>query len=330
MLERLGFEVEDDWTVTVPSWRARDVTREADLIEEVARFRLDDVPFTLPRRAGGARLSREQRLRRLVEDALVGCGFSEAYTWSLVPDDPDPAALRLPEPQSRDMAILRTQLLGGLVESALHNANAGNGSIALFEIARVYLPTGGPLPDEHWHVGGVVEGGFARAKGAVETLYRALRVEPSFAPAPELLDRGTGARTGEGWVLELREPRLEGTWGAFEVDLPALFARSPEVVVYEDVVSYPAVKQDLAFVVAEEVPAGALVAAAREAAGPELRSISIFDVYRGEQVGSGRKSVAVAVEFGSPERTLSDEDAAEVRGRIVAALAERFGATLRS
>jgi len=330
MLERLGFEVEDDWTVTVPSWRARDVTREADLVEEVARFRLDDVPFTLPRRAGGARLSRDQRLRRLVEEVLVGCGFSEAYTWSLVPDDPDPAALRLPEPQSRDMAILRTQLLGGLVESALHNVNAGNGGIALFEIARVYLPTGGPLPDEHWHVGGVVEGGFARAKGAVETLYRALRVEPSFAPAPELLDRGTGARTGEGWVLELREPRLEGTWGAFELDLPALVARSPEVVVYEDVVTFPAVKQDLAFVVDEEVPAGALVAAAREAGAPELRSIRIFDVFRGEQVGPGRKSVAVAVEFGSPERTLSDEDAAEVRGRIVAALAARHGATLRA
>jgi len=330
MLERLGFEVEDDWTVTVPSWRARDVTREADLVEEVARFRLDDVPFTLPRRAGGARLSRDQRLRRLVEEVLVGCGFSEAYTWSLVPDDPDPAALRLPEPQSRDMAILRTQLLGGLVESALHNVNAGNGGIALFEIARVYLPTGGPLPDEHWHVGGVVEGGFTRAKGAVETLYRALRVEPSFAPAPELLDRGTGARTGEGWVLELREPRLEGTWGAFELDLPALVARSPEVVVYEDVVTFPAVKQDLAFVVDEEVPAGALVAAAREAGAPELRSIRIFDVFRGEQVGPGRKSVAVAVEFGSPERTLSDEDAAEVRGRIVAALAARHGATLRA
>ncbi|MBA3329410.1 MAG: phenylalanine--tRNA ligase subunit beta [Actinobacteria bacterium] len=330
MLERLGFEVEDDWTVTVPSWRARDVTREADLVEEVARFRLDDVPFTLPRRAGGARLSRDQRLRRLVEEVLVGCGFSEAYTWSLVPDDPDPAALRLPEPQSRDMAILRTQLLGGLVESALHNVNAGNGGVALFEIARVYLPTGGPLPDEHWHVGGVVEGGFARAKGAVETLYRALRVEPSFAPAPELLDRGTGARTAEGWVLELREPRLEGTWGAFELDLPALVARSPEVVVYDDVVTFPAVKQDLAFVVDEEVPAGALVAAAREAGAPELRSIRIFDVYRGEQVGPGRKSVAVAVEFGSPERTLSDEDAAEVRGRIVAAVAARHGATLRA
>ena len=332
VLERLGFEVEDEdgWTVTVPSWRARDVTREADLVEEVARFRLDDVPFTLPRRAGGARLSREQRLRRLVEDVLVGCGFSEAYTWSLVPDDPDPAALRLPEPQSRDMAIMRTQLLGGLVESALHNVNAGNGSVALFEIARVYLPTGGPLPDEHWRVGGVVEGGFARAKGAVETLYRALRVEPSFDPAPDLRERGTGARTQEGWVLELREPRLEGTWGAFELDLPALFARSPGVAVYEDVVTFPAVKQDLAFVVAEEVPAGALVASAREAVGPELRSIRVFDVYRGEQVVPGRKSVALSVEFGSSERTLSDEDAAEVRNRIVAVLAERFDATLRA
>src|SRR5206468_5640147 len=98
-LQGLGFEVADDWNVTVPTWRARDVTREADVVEEVARFHLDEIPFTLPlRREMAGRLTREQRLRRLVEEVLVGCGCSETYTSSLVADDPTPDATRLPTP----------------------------------------------------------------------------------------------------------------------------------------------------------------------------------------------------------------------------------------
>ena len=104
----------------------------------------------------------------------------------------------------------------------------------------------------------------------------------------------------------------------------------PALVPYEDVITYPAVKQDLAFAVDESVAAGDLIAAAREAAGPELRELRVFDVYRGEQVGEGKKSIALAAAFQSPERTLSDDDAAAIRERIVAALAERFGAELRA
>jgi phenylalanyl-tRNA synthetase beta chain len=96
------------------------------------------------------------------------------------------------------------------------------------------------------------------------------------------------------------------------------------------VITFPALYQDVAVAVAEEVEAGALVAAVREAGGAELRDVRVFDVYRGEQVGEGRKSVALRLSFQSPERTLSDEDAAGARGRIVAALAERFGAELRA
>ena len=101
-------------------------------------------------------------------------------------------------------------------------------------------------------------------------------------------------------------------------------------VTYRDVITYPPVRQDLAFVVDEGVPAGDLVAAAREAAGPELREMHAFDVYRGEQAGKGKKSIAFAVSFQSPERTLTDEDAAELRDRIVTALQGRFGAELRA
>ena len=104
----------------------------------------------------------------------------------------------------------------------------------------------------------------------------------------------------------------------------------PERILYEDVITYPAVRQDLAFVVAEDVPAGELVAGGARRRRRELREARVFDVYRGEQIPEGRKSVALRVAFQSPERTLSDEDAQVLRERIVAALAERFGAELRA
>jgi phenylalanyl-tRNA synthetase beta chain len=206
------------------------------------------------------------------------------------------------------------------VASAERNRNAGVDRIALFELARVYLPSNDELPHEPWHVAGISGDGFAVAKGAVETLYRALHVEPRFEAGA-----GRAARLPEGSVSE-----LEDGWGYFELDLDALFERVPDVPVYRDVITYPAVKQDLAFVVAEGVNAGDLIAAGREAAGPELHSMRPFDVYRGEQVGEGQKSIAFSVEFQSPERTLSDDDAATLRERIVKALADRFGAVLRA
>ena len=142
-----------------------------------------------------------------------------------------------------------------------------------------------------------------------------------------LLDR-QGRKRVQTTYGELDE--LPGGWGFFELDLDELFADVPDAIPYDDVITFPAVKQDLAFAVDESVAAGDLIAAAREAAGPELRDARVFDVYRGEQVGEGRKSVALRLAFQSPERTLSDDDAAGLRERIVAALAERFDAELRA
>ena len=330
MLRRLGFDIEAN-TVVVPTWRARDVTREIDVVEEVARFRLDDVPFRLPRReAMFGRLTKAQRTRRRIQDTLAGFGYSEAYTWSLLPQEREPDGVRLQEPLSSEQAVLRTSLLDGLVTSARRNLDVGNESIALFELAHVYVPTGEQLPHEPWHVGGIVQGGFSLAKGAVEGLYAALGIAPTFEPASALRGPGRGARTEAGWVLALRDPELPGDWGAFELDVDALLGRVPDLTVYEDVITYPPVRQDLAFSVPEEVSAGELVDAARQAAGEELREMRAFDVYRGEQVGAGRKSIAFSVAFQSPTRTLTDEDAAELRTRIVNALEQRFNAQLRA
>jgi phenylalanyl-tRNA synthetase beta chain len=330
ILRRLEFGVDGE-NVSVPTWRARDVTREIDVVEEVARFRLDDVPGRLPtRQAMFGRLSKHQRIRRQIEDVLVGFGYSEAYTWSLLPEESATGGVALQEPLSSEQAVLRTSLVEGLLASARRNVDAGNDDIALFEQAHVYLPTGERLPEERWRVGGIAQGGFAFAKGTAEGLYAALGIEPSFHPADDLPAASRGARTDEGWVGSVREPELPGEWGAFELDVDALVNRVPELIVYEDVITYPPVRQDLAFVVPDDVTAGELVASAHEAAGPELREMRAFDVYRGGQVEPGKKSVAFSVTFQSPERTLTDEDAAELRNRIVSALEQAFGAQLRT
>jgi phenylalanyl-tRNA synthetase beta chain len=332
ILDSLGFEVGERWDVTVPTWRARDVTREIDLVEEVARVVLDRVPTTMPlRRAVAGHLTAEQRFRRGLEDVLVGAGYSEAYTWSLTPSDPDPQALRLPDPMSGEHAMLRTVLLHGFVEAARVNVDASNEDIRLFELARVYLPSDEQLPDERWHVGAIAEGGFEAARSAVETLYEAFHLPLVVTrTALDHLHPGKAAETDAGWLGELHPSLLDGRWGVFELDVARLMAPLPERILYEDVITYPASRQDVAVAVAEEVEAGEIAAIAREAGGDELREASVFDVYRGDQVGEGRKSVAVHLVFQAPDRTLTDEEADEARDRIVSALVERFGAELRA
>ena len=327
LLERLGFDRDGD-RVVVPTWRARDITREIDVVEEVARFRLEDVPFTLPlRRAMFGTLTREQQLRRRVEDTLVGLGFAETYTPSLRPADE--TTWLLPEPISVDFTALRTRLLPSLVDAAMRNLDAGAAAIALFEVARVYLPAG-ELPDEHVRVAGIATGDFFHGKGVVEAVYAALKADPEFVRSEDrLFHPGKAARTAAGLVGELHPTLLEGTWCGFELDLDALFAESREPITYHDVITFPAVRQDLAVVVGEDVEAGAIVAAARDAAGAELGDIRVFDVYTGDPIPSGKKSVAFSVSFQSPVRTLTDDDARRLRGAIVARLGERFGAELR-
>ena len=311
ILSRLGFDADGDG-YRIPTWRARDVTREIDLVEEVARFELSEIPFTLPEKdVSFGRLTREQRVRRTVEDVLVGCGFAEAYTPSF--------------PVTAETVVLRDAIAPSLVDAARANLAVDNTGVALFEIARVYRP------EERRHVAGIVEGGIAGAKWAVEQVYAALKLEPSYERASEpLLHPGKAARTAEGWVGELHPRQLDGAWGAFELDLDTLASRAQETIRAADVSPFPELRQDLAFAVDEDVPAAALLTVIRDAGGPELLDVAVFDEYRGEQVGAGRRSLAFRVAFGSPERTLTDEEAAVLRARIVEAVRERFGAELRA
>jgi phenylalanyl-tRNA synthetase beta chain len=331
LLRRLGFEVDGE-RVTVPTWRAREVTREVDLVEEIARFHLGDVPFTLPvRQAMFGRLTREQRLRRRVEDVLVGLGFSEVYTPSMVETDPDPHALRLQEPITVELGVLRTTLLPSLIEAVRRNLEVGNERIALLEIARVYAPGNDALPNERLRLAAIAEGDFSRAKGVVDALARALKADLHFAATEHpLLHPVRAALTEAGVVGELHPLQLDGTWGVLELDLGLLFERVRDPIAYEDVITYPALRQDLAFVVDEDLPAGELFEAAREAGAPELREIRFLSDYRGAPIPPGKKSIAFALAFQSAERTLTDADAAALRDRVVEAVRRRFGGELRA
>ena len=176
------------------------------------------------------------------------------------------------------------------------NVDAGNDGIALFELARVYLPSGEQLPDERWRVGGIAEGGFAAARGAVEVDLRrappAARAAAGGAPVPS---SGQGRRDDAGWLGELHPALLEGTWGVFELDVGALMAPIPERILYDDVITFPPLRQDLAVVVAEDVEAAALVDAALEAGAPS-------SARRASSTSTGATRWARA---GSPSRSTS-------------------------
>jgi phenylalanyl-tRNA synthetase beta chain len=385
-LERLDFGVErdgDDLVATVPVHRHYDVTREVDLIEEVGRIHgyAANLPSTLPAiSAQGGRLSREQSLRRRAEDALRDLGFEAAVNLSLT-DPGMPGRLRIPEddlraqpigvlnPLSAEHSVVRTALLGSLLDAARYNLAHDAERVALFESGRAVLREGSsphdgvlagkfvgerPAPAyEPWRIGALAVGDlrppgwrgesapadFFAVKGALESLATQLGVSIEVIPGERpFLHPGRSGRVlvgGEeiGWVGEVH-PLVCRSWdldaaAGFEVDLAPLVAASPlGEETYEDVISYPAVHQDVAVVVGESVPAAEVRAAVLEGGGELLRSAEVFDLYRGEQLGKGRKSLALRLSFRAADRTLTDEEVAERRSAIESAVG-KIGGSLR-
>jgi phenylalanyl-tRNA synthetase beta chain len=374
ILRRLEFgvaEADDGLDVTVPAFRRGDVTREADLIEEVARlWGLDKLPATLPSRRGATGvLAPHQRLRRRLEDALAGAGLSEANGWvfaapdlvdrlRLGADDPRHAAVPLRNPMSEDMSVLRTTLLGSLLDVAKRNRARGMSDVRLFEVGPIFLDQprsgertpaeerGEPLPEELPRVGALLTGAmrppswreeqapqadFYAVKAVLAALLDGLRVpwnverthEPFLHPgrAARVLIAGDDA----GWLGELH-PSVARTWdleggAAFELDLRTVEGAATYVPGYVDLTSFPVVVEDRAWWFGPDVAAADVIATVREAGGPLLRAADIFDVYPGE----GRVSLAVRLQFRADDRTLTDEEVAQRREKIDAAVADRLG-----
>ena len=339
----------------MPPFRRNDVTREADLIEEVARLHgvNDQLPATLPRRRGASGLlTPEQRLRRRAEDVLVGRGLLEVVGWSfessarddalrLGADDPRRAHVVIANPMSEDESIMRTTLLGSLLDTARHNAARGQGVPGIFESGRVYVAVpDATLPDEHHALGALMPGDVFAAKAYVEALLGALRVEGSFANAPQpFLHPGRSASVtvgGElvGWVGDVHPlvARRLGPRRGRRLRARHRQRSSPTrelVPAYQDLTSFPELREDIAIVVESSVPAATVLDVVRKAGGKLLARAEVFDVYRGEQIPAGRTSLAIALTFRAPDRTLTDADVAPVREKIVARLGSELGGELR-
>jgi phenylalanyl-tRNA synthetase beta chain len=368
ILERLGFGLEEAtasdgpvWDLVVPYWRDGDVQREADAIEEVARVHgLDNIPATLPKRSQAVgRLTFEQRLRRRMEDALRDRGYSETISWSFTSAATmealrlgDVPLLHLSNPLSEEQSVMRPLLLPGVLDAARHNAARGRPEVALFESAHVYRVAGPlssngahpergttPAAERHNLVAYVTKDFFAlkAVLGALlETVGLGWWVEPGERP---FLHPGRAAtvRAGDerrlGWIGELH-PLVARAWdldggAAFEIDFDLVAEIAPQVHLFQPVSTFPSVNQDIAVVVPEDVPAAEVEAAVREGAGELLERLSLFDVYRGEQVGEGNKSLALRLEFRAADRTLTDDEVAERRAAVERELGE-IGGRLRA
>jgi phenylalanyl-tRNA synthetase beta chain len=370
-LRALGFEVADapdGLDVSVPYWRREDVTREADVIEEIARLHGMDgeLPATLPSRRGAIGvLAPAQRLRRRAEDVLVGRGLYEIAGWSfaerrvldrlrLPEDSPLRDVVEVANPMSEAQAILRPTILGSLLDAVAANMARGVRDLGLFESAAVYRASATEPSDEHHALAAAITGRLAprswsgpaptadvfAATALVEAVLGTLRVPFEVVPDPwPFLHPGRSAevRTGDvrlGWVGEVH-PLVAASWdveqpvAVFALDLGKVVAAAPQDTAYTDVVSYPPLRQDLAVILAADVPAGRARDVIRQAGGDLLTGADVFDVYTGAQVGEGRRSLAFALTFRAPDRTLTDEDVAPVRERIVAALRDELGGELR-
>jgi phenylalanyl-tRNA synthetase beta chain len=299
-------------------------------------------------------------VRRFAEDAMAGRGLYEIVGWSftepglldrlLLPKShPLRSVVAIENPLSEDLSILRPTLAGSLLDAARHNLAHGASEIAIFESGTVYRADDGPTgADEHLALGVLlsgaltprswrgerVEADFYSAKALLEGLLEGLHVDWSVAAAePErwpFLHPGRtavvlAAEETLGFIGELH-PLVAAAWdlprsAAFAIDLGKLASATPEAVLFAPFGAYPELRQDIAVTLPDEVSAARLLDAVRSAAGATLGEARVFDVYSGEQVGAGRRSLAVALSFRSREGTLTDEDVAPLREKIVAAVA---------
>ena len=370
ILSGLGYAPEaagEAWSCTVPFWRWLDATREIDLVEEIGRvYGLKHVPVELPRIPPGVGgLTRAQQLRRRIEDHLAGAGLHEVSTISLVDPDVRAAylidghdAIVLRNPLSADLSELRTSLIPSLLEVVRRNRAVGERDVQIFEVGRTYGPGGegglaleqerlgivlsGHLGGDGW-TGEGLPGDFSTLAGLVDGLLARLGIAATRRAERDtaLLHPGRSAAlvlgdTRLGVLGELHPGlaaalELDGPVAVAELDLAALVAAVPELTAFAGLSSFPPVRQDIAVIVADDIDAAALIATARAAGGELLQAVEVFDVFAdAERFGAGRVSIALRLTFRASDRTLTDDEATEVRKTIVAALRSSSSAELRS
>ena len=352
----LGFRMDGE-NIVIPSWRL-DVEQFADIAEEVARFYgYDNIPTTLfpgeTRYAPMLRIEFDDRIR----DIFYALGYSEAQTLSfsgqkvldrvLIPQDSDlRRAVVITNPLSEDMGIMRTLMLPSILDVTARNYNMKNETLRLYELGSVYTPVAGEkLPGERKILSAAAYDGvdFFDVKGAVETLanglrihgltFRAKRDNPSYHPGrcAEVYCGGEYVGVfGQVHPKVLENFNVSGEVYAMELEVEALYQNRGGIVAYEPLAKFPAISRDIAVVCAEDVTAAEIESCIREGAGKLLETVRLFDVYRGAQLGEGKKSLAYTFTMRDRTRSLTDEDADAAMQRILKLLASRTGAELRA
>ncbi|HDD6275948.1 TPA: phenylalanine--tRNA ligase subunit beta [Staphylococcus aureus] len=365
IFNQLGFDTEindDVITVQVPS-RRKDITIKEDLIEEVARiYGYDDIPSTLPvfEKVTSGQLTDRQYKTRMVKEVLEGAGLDQAITYSLVSKE-DATAFAMQQRQTIDLlmpmseahASLRQSLLPHLIEAASYNVARKNKDVKLFEIGNVFFANGeGELPDQVEYLSGILTGDyvvnqwqgkketvdFYLAKGVVDRVSEKLNLEFSYRRAD--IDGLHPGRTAEillenkvvGFIGELHptlaaDNDLKRTY-VFELNFDALMAVSVGYINYQPIPRFPGMSRDIALEVDQNIPAADLLSTIHAHGGNILKDTLVFDVYQGEHLEKGKKSIAIRLNYLDTEETLTDEHVSKVQAEIEAALIEQ-GAVIR-
>lgn len=347
--------------VTVPSYRP-DVTRAADVVEEIVRIHgYNEIPSRLAIGGGGG-LTAEQRAVRTVRAVMVGSGFYETLSFDFLglgeieslhldADDPRLTPVRIRNPLNEEQEYLRTTLLPGLLAGLRRSSQRNRPDASLFEIGSVFLRGDGDLPDQPKHMAFVATGARSEsplqdagdysvedAIGAVEVLLAALGIEGSILQQPVAglhpgrsgLVMSGGAQLG---VVGELDPTVATSWDlqgrviVGEFDLAALLP--PAATPFAPPSPYPPVVFDLAFDVPDEVPVAELVAVVEGGAGEDLERLAVFDVFRGAPLTEGRKSVAVRLTMRNADRTLTDDELIPIRDLITDRVRDELGGSLR-
>ncbi|MBS3604718.1 phenylalanine--tRNA ligase subunit beta [Staphylococcus aureus] len=365
IFNQLGFDTEindDVITVQVPS-RRKDITIKEDLIEEVARiYGYDDIPSTLPvfEKVTSGQLTDRQYKTRMVKEVLEGAGLDQAITYSLVSKE-DATAFAMQQRQTIDLlmpmseahASLRQSLLPHLIEAASYNVARKNKDVKLFEIGNVFFANGeGEIPDQVEYLSGILTGDyvvnqwqgkketvdFYLAKGVVDRVSEKLNLEFSYRRAD--IDGLHPGRTAEillenkvvGFIGELHptlaaDNDLKRTY-VFELNFDALMAVSVGYINYQPIPRFPGMSRDIALEVNQNIPAADLLSTIHAHGGNILKDTLVFDVYQGEHLEKGKKSIAIRLNYLDTEETLTDERVSKVQAEIEAALIEQ-GAVIR-
>lgn len=364
ILGRLKFNtdaINGQLVISVPT-RRQDIQIEEDVVEEIARlYGYDEIPATLPvTEAAPGGLTPYQEKRRIVRKVLEGAGLLQATTYSLTSEKSatqfaltETETTKLLMPMSEERSTLRQSLLPHLLESVSYNTARRMDSVALYETGAVFLKADDELLNEEEHLAIAMTGlwldhswqgekkevDFFVLKGIVEGLANRLGVELAFErgqmdglhPGRTAFIMLNGNRIGVIGQLHPTEQKARDLKNTvvMELNLSALLEVQLDALVYTPVPRYPSISRDVALVLSKIVEAGTIEAVIRNAGGKLLKDVRVFDLYEGDKMEEGKKSVAFSLTYFDPEKTLTDEEVTNAHEKVLSALTE-VGAELRS